>query len=232
MPQIEVLARFLKEEGNLELTVVDQASVPQNLSSFSSVIGFIHGKLEETTEVSIIEYTRNGGRYVCLHHSISGGKAKNKLYFDFLGIQLDNPEASRNPVEPGGGYGWRKGVILTLVNLNPSHYITSHKVNWGERIAYTASDFPSAEEMYPSISLEDSEVYLNQKFTDGREKMVLCGMKFYDDRNGNWFMQDRGVWIKKQGKGEIIYFLPGDTPSDYKNQNISQMILNAIEWVP
>ena len=213
------------------MVVVDQTSMPENLSIFNSVIGFIHGKLEEKTENAVIEYTRNGGRYICLHHSISSKKAKNKFYFDFLGIRLDDPETSRNPVEPGGGYGWREGVTLVLVNLKPDHYITRYQVTWGKKIVYTPSDFRSGEGTYPSISLEDSEVYMNHKFTDGREKIVLCGIKFYDDRNGNLFMQDRGAWIKKQGEGEIIYFLPGHSTSDYENRNISQMILNAIEWM-
>ncbi len=183
------------------------------------------------TEKAIIDYTMNGGRHIPLHHTISSGKAENEFYFDFLGIRLDNPTESSNPVEPGGGYGWRHVPLLTMVNLNPQHYITSHKVNWGEKIAYTPSDFPSAEGMYPSIALENSEVYLNHKFTDGREKIVLMGLKYFDDRNQRLFMQDRVGWIKKAGKGDIIYLLPGHEPPDYENANISQMILNAVNWV-
>jgi len=231
---MEVLAEFLKEKGKIGVTIVNQDSLPENFAIFDAVIGYIHRDLEEKTELKIIEYTQKGGRYICLHHSISSGKAKNKYYFDFLGIRLDNPENSRNPVEPGGGYGWRhdgeKGVTLTLVNLNPEHYITNHKIQWGKPVIYTPSDFPSVEGMYPSILFEKSEVYLNHKFTDGRQKIVLCGMKFYDDRNGCLFMQDRAVWIKRQGKGEIIYFMPGHSVLDFKNQNFAQMILNAIEW--
>jgi len=231
MPQIEVLAGFLREQGILEVTVVDQESLPADFSPFSAVIAFIHKDLKATTEKAIINYTLGGGRHIVLHHTISSKKAENEFYFDFLGIRLDNPKESKNPVEPGGGYGWRRGLVLTLVNLNPQHYITSHKVNWGEKIPYTPSDFPSAEGMYPSISLENSEVYLNHKFTDGREKTVLIGLKYFDDRNQQLFMQDRASWIKKAGKGDIIYLLPGDEPSDYEHPTISQMILNAVNWV-
>lgn len=231
LPQIEVLAGFLREQGSLEVAVVDQEALPADFSPFSAVIGFIHKDLKVPTEKAIIDYTLGGGRHIALHHTISSKKAENEFYFDFLGIRLDNPKEAKNPVEPGGGYGWRHGLVLTLVNLNPQHYITSHKVNWGEKIAYTPSDFPSAEGMYPSISLENSEVYLNHKFTDGREKTVLMGLKYFDDRNQQLFMQDRAGWIKKAGKGEIIYLLPGDVPSDYENPNISQMILNAVNWV-
>jgi len=234
MPQVEVLAGFLRDSGKLEVTIADQAALPDELSPFRAVLGFIHKKLERATELAIIDYTKSGGRFVCLHHTISSAKAKNEFFFDFLGIRLDNPQAAREPVEPGGHYGWRndggKGVTLTLVNLNPHHYITNHQVQWGEKITYTPSDHPSVEGMYPSLSLENSEVYLNHKFTDGREKTVLCGFKFFDDRNGRLFMQDRAVWLKKYGRGEIIYILPGDNPADYENKNIAQMILNAITW--
>ena len=228
LPQIEVLAGFLRKQGSLEVTVVDQESLPADFSPFSAVIVFIHRDLKVPTEKAIIDYTLNGGRHIALHHTISSGKAENEFYFDFLGIRLDNPEESKNPVEPGGGYGWRHVPVLTLVNLNPQHYITSHQVSWGEKIAYTPSDFPSAEGMYPSLSLENSEVYLNHKFTDGREKIVLMGLKYFDDRNQVLFMQDRAGWIKKAGKGDIIYLLPGHEPPDYENPNVSQMILNAV----
>ncbi|UCH61775.1 MAG: ThuA domain-containing protein [Fidelibacterota bacterium] len=231
LPQIEVLAEFLRERGGMEVVVVDQEDLPSDFSPFSAVIGFIHGDLKIPTEKAIIDYTLRGGRHIVLHHTISSGKAENEFYFDFLGIRLDNPAESSDPVEPGGGYGWRHVPVLTLVNLNPQHYIINHKVNWGEEIPYTPSDFPSAEGLYPSLTLESSEVYLNHKYTDGREKTVLMGLKYFDDRNQVLFMQDRAGWIKRAGKGDIIYLLPGHEPSDYENRNISQMVLNAVNWV-
>jgi hypothetical protein len=234
MPQLEVLAPYLKENGNLELEIVEQGNLPDSLSDYRAVVAFIHGKLEENAEVAIIDYTRNGGRFVCLHHSISSGKAKNRYYFDFLGIRLDNPGQSSQPVKPGGGYGWyhagEKGVTIALVNLNPNHYITSHKIDWPDVIEYASSDTPSVRREYPGLVLEGTEAYMNHKFTDGREKTVLCGIKFRDPRNGELFMQDRAVWIKPQGTGEIVYILPGDRPSDYENPLVAQLILNAIKY--
>ena len=232
MPQMEVLSRFLQEKGGLDVRTVDQKNLPPDLADFKAVIIFIHEKLFPETESPVIEYTRNGGRCIVLHHSISSGKAKNEFYFDFLGIRLDSPEKSRFPVEPGEGYGWVDPVTLTLVNLNPKHYITSHNIIWDDQVLYTPSDNPSVEALYPSISLDSSEVYMNHKFTDGREKTVLLGIKFLDERNNRLFLQDRGAWIKDQGRGEIFYFMPGHRPEDYENKNISQMILNAILWVP
>ena len=234
MPAVKVLADFLKDKGKLNVTIVDQKNFPVDLSSYGTVIAYIHQQLEEPTEIAIIDYTKQGGRYIALHHSISSRKGQNKYYFDFLGIWLDNTKQSKHPVEPGQGYGWVEGeeIVLTLVNLNPHHYITNHNVRWGDKISYVSSDSPSVERLYPSISLHDSEVYMNHKFTDGREKTVLCGFKFFDKRNNTLFMQDRALWLKKHGKGEIIYFMPGHKSSDYENQNIGQMILNAINWKP
>jgi hypothetical protein len=231
LPQMEVLAKFLRVEGGLDVTVVEQSALPKDWSDYRAVIAYIHRVLEVPAEKAIIAYTENGGRFVALHHSISSKKAENEFYFDFLGIRLDNPTEAKNPVMPGGGYGWRDET-LTLVNLNPAHYITSHNVTWGEKIPYTPSDQPSVEGLYSSLTLHESEVYMNHKFTDGREKTVLMGFRFLDDRNGQMFMQDRAGWLKKYGEGEVVYFMPGHADSDFENRNIAQMILNAITWEP
>ena len=226
LPQMEVLAKFLREVGKLSVTIADQQSLPEDLSRYKAVIVFIHRELLEKTEMAIIEYTKNGGRLVCLHHSISSRKALNKFYFDFLGMQLD-----KGPAETGG-YKWKAGSY-SLVNLNSKHLITNSNVDWDQKLTYTPSDHPSSQREYPSITLgADSEVFLNHKFTDGREKTVLCGIVFHDPESGRTYMQDRGAWIKRQGKGTIVYFLPGHAVSDYENKSICQIILNAITWSP
>ncbi len=226
LPQMKVLAGFLQEKGNLSVTVRDQASLPQDLSAYRAVLLFVHKDLQETTERAIIDYTQKGGRLICLHHSISRVKAANKFYFDFLGVRLDQgPMAA-------GGYAY-KASGWSLVNLNPRHYVTNFQVDWTETTAYTPSDSPSVEGTYPSIRLaDDSEVFVNHKFTDGREKTVLCGLVYHDKETSRTYMQDRGAWIKPQGKGTIVYFMPGHAASDYQRSGISQMILNAIRWTP
>lgn len=229
-PQMEVLTHFLQEKSGLDVAIVDQDQLPEDLSPYKTVILYVHGRLEVPVEKAVIRYTETGGKFIALHHSISGGKSRNEFYFDFLGIRLDDPDNSRNPVEPGAGYAWLDPITLTLVNLNPNHYITNHNVKWVKEVEYVSSDFPSAGGVFPTIDLEHSEVYMNHKFTDGREKTVLCGFKFFDERNGHLFMQDRAVWYKSYKKGIIFYFMPGHTSSDYENPNIAQMILNAINW--
>ena len=226
LPQMEVLAKFLRQEGKLSVTIADQQSLPEDMSRYKAVIVFIHRELLEKTEMAIIEYTKNGGRLVCLHHSISSRKALNKFYFGFLGMRLDKGTMD------AGGYKWKAGSY-SLVNLNSQHFITNSGVDWNEKISYTPSDYPSSERKYPGITLgADSEVFINHKFTDGREKIVLCGIVYHDAESGKTYMQDRGAWIKKQGRGTIVYFLPGHAVSDYENKNISQIILNAITWSP
>jgi len=230
--QMGVLADYMKAKGPVVSTIVDQKNLPEDISSYDAVVGYIHGKLDRKTEIAIIDYTKKGGRFVCLHHMISSGKAKNEFYFDFLGIQLDKPGESRNPTAPGGGYAWRHPVDMTIVNVNPEHYISNHNIKWDRKIAYKPSDEPSVEKEYPAFEMKDTEFYLNHKFTDGRVKTVLLGFKCLDDRNGVTYMQDRAGWVKKQGKGRIVYLKMGHSTDDFRNPNVCQLILNAVLWTP
>ena len=223
-PQMDVLAKFLTEKGGLPVTIVDQQSLPTQLSAYQAVIVFIHQDLHEQTERTIIDYTKSGGRLVCLHHSISSRKAENKFYFDFLGMQLN-----KGPMQDGG-YAW-KASSWTLVNLNTKHYITNHNIEWNKQVTYSSSDQPAVENSYLCIDLkDDSEVFINHRFTDGRDKTVLCGLIYTDKATGKTYMQDRGAWIKNRGKGTIVYFMPGHCASDYQNENIARMVLNAVNW--
>lgn len=232
------LVAFLKEHGQFDTLVVDQAHLPPaaEWGGFRAVLGYVHNRLLESTELALIDYTKKGGRFVALHHMISSGKAANRYYFDFLGVQLDNPKASPNPVEPGAGYGWytggkgEPGITYTVVNLNPTHFITSHDVHWPDRARYQSSDTLTVAREYPAIVLPKAEAYLNVKFTDGREKTVLCGISFTDPRTGVHFEQDRAGWCKRYGAGEIVYLQPGHFADEYANPNIAQMVLNAIIW--
>jgi hypothetical protein len=232
------LLAFLKARGGFDTLSVDQAHLPPAAEwrSFRAVLGYVHGRLLEPTEVAIIDYTKNGGRFVALHHMVSSGKAQNKYYFDFMGLHLDEPKSSPNPVQPGAGYGWytggkgEPGITQTLVNLNATHFITSHDVSWGEPVHYQSSDTLDVARDYPAIVLQKAEAYVNVKFTDGREKTVLFGFSYTDPRTGAHFEQDRSGWTKPYGAGRIVYLQPGHFAEEYENPNIAQMVLNAIVW--
>jgi hypothetical protein len=231
LPQMEVLSDFITRNGeNIYVEIIDQDNLPGSMSDYKAVIVYIHGTLLEETEERIIDYTKKGGRLICLHHSISSGKSKNKNYFPFLGIRLDGTDNPTDAELPGEGYAWIEPATLILVNLTDRHYVTNHKIDWGKKIHYQSSDMDTEKQRFPSISLPESEVYLNHKFTDGKEKTILLGLKYLDTRNNELFMQDRAGWYKKAGKGEIFYFMPGHASSDFQNSNFSQMILNAINY--
>src|SRR5215471_10037875 len=70
-PQMEALAHYIKDRGGIESTITDQKTAPASWGDFAAVVAYIHGALDEAIERRIIDYTRSGGRYVCLHHSIS-----------------------------------------------------------------------------------------------------------------------------------------------------------------
>lgn len=229
-PQMEAVGQFLKMKAGIESLIVDQKQLPQDWSGFRAVIGYIHGRLEEATEIKFIDYTKKGGRLVLLHHSISSGKARNRHFFDFLGIQLTEPQKAREPSVSGGHYAWRDPIEQVVVNLHPDHYITSHEVQWPERVRYSSSDLPSSELDWPALTLRNSEVYVNHKFTDGRAKTVLLGFKWTDERNGQQYMQDRTGWYRRQGAGWVFYLQPGHSTEELRIPAVSQMILNAIVW--
>lgn len=229
-PAMENLAKYMKNKAGVESTIVDQKSLPADFSPFDAVIMYVHAFLAEPTELKIIDYTNKGGRYVCIHHSISSAKAKNKYYFDFLGVRLDGLDQNKEPTTPGEHYAWVHPVELSAVNLRPSHYIVSHDVVWPEKVKYTSSDEPSVEAEYAAMTLKDTEAYMNHKFTDGREKTVLAGIKFLDARNNQLFMQDRAIWTKPAGKGTIVYISQGHTAAEFNNATFAQLVLNAVLW--
>ncbi len=226
--QMETLATYLKDHGNIDATIVDQKSVPEDWSHYDAVLGYVHGALQEPVELKIIDYTKNGGRFVCLHHMISSGKSKNKYYFDFLGVRMTDIDKAREPAEPGGHYAWREPADITVVNLNPAHYITSHDVEWPDKTKFKTD---AGERDYPAFT-QRGEAYMNVFFTDDKTKTVLLGLKYLDDRNNAQYMQQAEGWLKPAGKGWIVYLQPGHFKQEFENPAVSQMILNAITWQP
>src|ERR1041385_3962494 len=70
-PAMGVLAEHLKAEEGVTARLVDQAHLAQTLGSFSAVVVYIHKELRESAEHAFINYAKEGGRLVLLHHSIS-----------------------------------------------------------------------------------------------------------------------------------------------------------------
>ncbi len=224
-PQMDVLATFLHEEGGYEIHKKEQKQMPESLNGYEAVIQFIHGMLYDEPAAKLMNYTKNGGRLLVLHHGVSSKKKQTKGWYEFLGMELDRSDNAEHY------YEWIHDVDYTLVNLHPNHYITSHKIEYPKTQSYAIADQPSPKREFPAMTFEGSEVFINHQFTDGREKTVLFGFHFKNPKDGKLYMQDRGGWYIQNGEGYVIYFQPGHLVDDFKDP-YCQIILNAIQWKP
>ena len=215
-PQMKLFANMLERRAKTHCITVEQSNMPPDLSQYRTVVVFIHRVMQEATEKKLIEYANAGGKLLILHHSISQAKGKNRFYFDFLGMKLPGGDLSQ------GGYKWIEGVKLSIVNLAPDSYITTHNIKYPEQINYN-------QRQHPGFTLDNTEVYLNHTFIDGEDKKVLLGFKYQDADTGRVYMQDRAGWLKKAGKGWIIYFMPGHESDDFENPCYQQLLLNALD---
>jgi hypothetical protein len=223
-PAMEVVAQKLKTEEQVASRLLNQKDLPVSLKEFDAVVVYIHGALSEKAEDAFIDYANNGGKLVLLHHSISSGKRKNPHWFSFLGVSLPQGELS------SGGYKWIEGVSLSIVNLNPRHFITTNRVAWPETIPYSTTNAGPARGTLPGFTLHESEVYLNHVHTEPRT--LLLGVKYIDAKTGAVYMQDTSGWIKRTGKGSVIYLMPGHTKHDFETSAYGRIVVNAIIYRP
>ncbi|MBM4017698.1 MAG: ThuA domain-containing protein [Planctomycetes bacterium] len=225
-PQMEVLAGFLRAEGRYETRIADQKDLPADLGVHAAVFMYVHSKFLPEPEKALIRYAAEGGRLVVLHHGMASARAGNPDWLRMAGIRIAPRTDAKHP--------WRVvgQTTHTLVNLQPRHYITSRGVRYDRTVRYRSSDEPSAEGEFPGLDLPNTEVFLNQQFTDGREKTVLFGSMCTDPQTGETIMQDRGGWYKPAGKGWLFYLQPGHAESDFRNLNYCRIILNCLTWQP
>jgi len=73
---------------------------------------------------------------------------------------------------------------------------------------------------------------MNVKFSDGRDKTILLGYKYLDDRNKVLHQQATDGWLKPSGKGWIVYLQMGHSTHEYRDASVAQMALNAVVWKP
>jgi hypothetical protein len=216
-PAMEILSKRLKAEEGITAQLVDQARLPSSLASFPAVVVYIHKELHEPAEHAFIQYARNGGRLVLLHHSISSGKRQNREWFRFLGVEL--PEGGLDQ----GGYKYIEGVTVTCVNLAPGEYITSHLVNYPAKVEYRST---RGSEELPAFALNETEVYLNHVLHGPHT--LLLGLRYLDVPTGKTWAQQTAGWWRRAEKGAVFYFMPGHSPHDFENPCYGRIILNAI----
>lgn len=221
---MQTLAVALRKRG-YDVRLEEQQPFRAHMQSLraKALFMYVHNTFDEDVERAVIDWTRNGGRLIVLHHGMASGRMRNRHWPGFLGVRIlarDDPQ-----------YPWKvyRGAFQ-VVNLQPDHWITSHGVQWPEKTEYTSSDTPSAPQFLPSFTLPNTELFHNQLFTDGRRKTVLLGMK--GEVEGRTLMQDRAGWVAPSGTGWVVYFQMGHEARDFENSSYLQMIVNTIEWKP
>jgi hypothetical protein len=211
---VQILAVQLKTHGINSETVSEQ-SMPAKLAPYPAVLVYIHGVLSESAEKAFIDYAKSGGKLIVLHHSISSQKLKNPAWLQFLGVSLPEGDVTQ------GGYKYYDPVQLTLVNLAPKDWITTHDVRWESRSEYRGED-------RDAIELPATEVYLNHVLNG--ERTVLLGLKFVEQKSGVTYVQDTAGWYKKAEKGWVMYFMAGHSGKEFEDPAYTQILANAITF--
>lgn len=221
-PAMEVLAKALKEQEGLNSKIIAQTDLSNDLSAFQAVVVYIHKELNVGPEEAFIQYTKNGGKLIVLHHSISSGKRKNKDWFSFLGLELPKAE------EAAPAYKYIDDMNMDIVNLAPKHFITNHRVVYPAKIEYH-QEGASKTKSLPGFNFPKTEVYLNHHLLTPRT--ILLGFKF-TDADGGEYMQDRSAWCMKVGKGWVFYSQAGHYAEDFANPTYARILANAVIYKP
>ncbi len=218
IPAMQVLAKSLKAQEGITTKIVFQTNLPRSLEGFRAVIVYIHKDLDSGPEKAFIQYAKNGGKLIVLHHSISSAKRKNNEWFTFLGVDLPKKEAGE------GAYKFVGDIAMEVVNLAPNHFITTHKITYDTQILYTPEGL-AQENTLSGFVLQNTEAFLNHNFQTPRT--VLMGFKMKDTTGKVW-MQDRSAWCMPVEKGWVFYSQPGHSYTDFENQIYARIIANAV----
>ena len=220
-PAMRVLAATLRAEARTDAELVTQQQMPEDLTPYSCVIVYIHGRLDTKAEDAFIRYAEGGGKLILLHHTISSGKRANPHWFRFLGVDL--------PAKPfaEGGYRWTEGVEMDIRALAPRHALLKG-VPWGAQ-----------QEGTPGFHLAETEVYLNHVLLPplnsdgmpGGKRTLLLGLSF-TDKDGKTYRQDTAGWAMRAGKGHVLYFMPGHSELEFRHPAYARILVHAVTWRP
>jgi len=221
---MEMLGAALESAGYTTF-VEEQTPFVQRLRDIvpRAIFMYVHGDMSSGVEIDLINYAAKGGRLIIMHHGIASAKVRSRRWLPFLGISILSRDHATHP--------WRvlRGDVQ-VVNLRRDHYVTTHKVEYPHKVSYRPSDEPSTEQDLDGFTLPDTEMFLNQHFTDGRRKTVLIGSQIVVD--GETYAQDRAGWMMPMGSGHVFYFQQGHRAEDFQNPTFMQILLNAVSWKP
>jgi hypothetical protein len=217
-----VLAKALEEKGGFAVTLAEQDELPDELSGYSAIFNFVHKPMTPRAERLCIEYARNGGRHILLHHAISSSKRNNPKLLAELRAAV--PPGRK----PDDGFYVERGK-LTFANLAPDHFITTTGIRYPTTTKYPAADGKPVER--EAFAFDDTEIFLNLKFELCPERTVLYGISFRDG-DGVEFAQPAGGWVMRTGKGYSFYLQAGHFASDFSNPIYQQVLVNCVLWNP
>lgn len=214
IPAMEILARHFQEKAGASVQIVTQAEMPSSLEPYGTVVVYVHKELFEGPEHAILERTRNGGKLILLHHSISSGKRKNKEWFPALGVTLPAGKLEE------GAYGYYQPADIEVVNVAPGHPVTTKGVHYDRQVEYLGG------KQREGLLAPGTEIYLNHELQGPRT--LLLGMKWTDPRSGKQYMQETAGWQKTLGRGSVFYFMVGHSARDFSIPQYAQILTNAL----
>ena len=225
MPEL----RQLIQSGGWNATQLAQKDWDASTTGFEAIVVYIHEPILETVETALIDYAEQGGRLVIVHHALASAKMRNPRWLEFLGVKIV-PKSS-----PDAPWFVSGDIAFTVVNLAPKHYITSNGVQYDKTVTYRSATRKELDGEFPAFVLERSEIFHNQRNTDGNAKIPLLAYRHdgpeAKELPGNVpAFEESAGWLKKTGKGWTVYLQPGHAASDFKHPAFGRTVLNALDW--
>jgi len=220
-PQMHAMAAKLNEYADYDIQKAEQDEIDSDLSAFDFVFMYVHKPLVRNAERALIDFTKDGGSLIVLHHGIASSKMQNPAWLNFLGIELFPRDHHELP------WGVIGQTTHTMVNLSPGHFITSNRIKYEKTVSFNSEFDTIFHGEYPAFDLPDTEIFLNQVLKDHQIR-VLFGFKSADGSR----MQPTSGWYKQSGRGRIYYYQAGHSVADFENPNFIRVLLNTLEWKP
>ncbi len=221
VPAMEALATHFHAKAGADSRIVTQAEMPASVSPFGTIVVYVHRELFEGPEKAILAHTREGGKLIVIHHSISSGKRKNKEWLPSFRVTLPTEKLET------GGYGYYAPATFEVVNLAPKHPVTTRGVKYEKKVKFAVGG-SGLEREYDAFTVAESEIFLNHKLEGPRTQ--LLGLKWTDPRSGRSYMQETGGWHMPLGKGSVFYFLVGHRVEDFSIEPYVQILANALKF--
>jgi len=217
------------QNGGWNVVQIAQQDWDTSVSGFGAVVVYIHLPILEAVEKSLIDYAEQGGRLLVVHHALASAKMKNPRWLEFLGVKIVPTSDTEAPWFVSGD------VDFTVVNLAPTHYITSNNVKYDKTVAYRSQTRQKLNGEFPAFVLKNSETFHNQRNTDGNDKIPLLAYRLDEPQAGKLpanvpAFDETGGWLKKTKSGWTIYLQPGHAPSDFRHPAFARIVLNALDW--